>query len=224
MKLFSFILLTLWSASSNAESTMLTFESAISTGGGVSTLLYNGPQTEAGFTLTSNTNSFLSATVYAEYQYPRVTYYTGSVALQSDGLLSLIKSDGGLFTANSIDLANSNFAPIIRSPYGSYPDPSFRNEVIIFNGTKASGATVSQTFTVSSSLSNYNFNNFDNLTSLNWSAAPNSSFLRGFQFDNINLSTSVLASVPEPETYATFLAGLGLIGLISNRRKNNKPK
>lgn len=37
-------------------------------------------------------------------------------------------------------------------------------------------------------------------------------------FDNV----SITASVPEPETYAMLLAGLGLVGGIANRRKNKK--
>ncbi len=40
----------------------------------------------------------------------------------------------------------------------------------------------------------------------------------GKLYDNINIST--VAPVPEPETYALLLAGLGLIGVASRRRKN----
>jgi hypothetical protein len=39
-----------------------------------------------------------------------------------------------------------------------------------------------------------------------------------FETDN----HAVLAAVPEPETYALMLAGLGLIGFASRRRKNNQ--
>jgi hypothetical protein len=37
-------------------------------------------------------------------------------------------------------------------------------------------------------------------------------------FDNIRVSAPV-AAVPEPETYAMLLAGLGLMGAIARRRK-----
>jgi len=38
-------------------------------------------------------------------------------------------------------------------------------------------------------------------------------------FDNVTYSTSITSAVPEPETYAMMLAGLGLIGAIARRRK-----
>jgi hypothetical protein len=40
----------------------------------------------------------------------------------------------------------------------------------------------------------------------------------GKLYDNINIST--VAPVPEPETYALLLAGLGLLGVANRRRKN----
>ena len=51
----------------------------------------------------------------------------------------------------------------------------------------------------------------------------------GFRFDNSdstsgNASTAIsnfnVTAVPEPETYAMFMAGLGLMGFIARRRKN----
>ena len=38
--------------------------------------------------------------------------------------------------------------------------------------------------------------------------------------DGIFLTTAILTPVPEPETYAMFMAGLGLMGFIARRRKN----
>jgi hypothetical protein len=50
------------------------------------------------------------------------------------------------------------------------------------------------------------------------------------EFDNLNFSGGsdgngggVIAAVPEPETYAMLLAGLGLIGFIASRRKSDSP-
>lgn len=44
----------------------------------------------------------------------------------------------------------------------------------------------------------------------------------GFNFDNYDsiatIQLSAVAAVPEPETYAMFLAGLGLIGFMNNKR------
>ena len=40
--------------------------------------------------------------------------------------------------------------------------------------------------------------------------------------DNLSVSVTTLAAVPEPETYAMFLAGLGLMGFVARRRKVNQ--
>ena len=40
--------------------------------------------------------------------------------------------------------------------------------------------------------------------------------------DGIFLTTAILTPVPEPETYALFMAGLGLMGFIARRRKNGQ--
>lgn len=39
-------------------------------------------------------------------------------------------------------------------------------------------------------------------------------------YDNVSISR-VVSSVPEPETYATLLAGLGILGAVSRRRQNH---
>lgn len=40
-------------------------------------------------------------------------------------------------------------------------------------------------------------------------------------FDNFNFSDGQVAAVPEPETYAMLLAGLGLLGFTAKRRKDH---
>lgn len=40
-----------------------------------------------------------------------------------------------------------------------------------------------------------------------------------FQFRNMSLSDAPIAAVPEPETYAMLLAGLGLMGAVVRRRR-----
>ena len=51
-----------------------------------------------------------------------------------------------------------------------------------------------------------------------------------FQFKDVNPTTSgydigldnvSVTAVPEPETYALFIAGLGLMGFVARRRKND---
>ena len=40
-----------------------------------------------------------------------------------------------------------------------------------------------------------------------------------WRFDNVSISGTVVAAVPEPESYALLLAGLGLVGFAARRRK-----
>jgi hypothetical protein len=40
-----------------------------------------------------------------------------------------------------------------------------------------------------------------------------------FLLDNVSISNTTVAAVPEPETYALMLAGLGLVGFAAKRRK-----
>lgn len=43
----------------------------------------------------------------------------------------------------------------------------------------------------------------------------------GGAFQSFSANTLQLAAVPEPETYAMMLAGLGMVGLVSRRRRRN---
>ncbi len=45
----------------------------------------------------------------------------------------------------------------------------------------------------------------------------------GLQSSNFSGVTTVTTPVPEPETYALMLAGLGLLGFVARRRKSNPP-
>lgn len=48
-----------------------------------------------------------------------------------------------------------------------------------------------------------------------------SSGAKGGTMQGVDQITQTIAAVPEPETYAMFMAGLGLIGFIARRRKAN---
>lgn len=127
--------------------------------------------------------------------------YTGSTALINDndnGVTLLAKIGGGAFDLASIDLAELALGG---SSYN-----------VSFTGATISGGAVNQTFTLDGLAGAETFlfdPSFTNLTSVVWvnSAAYH-------QFDNINTT----AAVPEPETYAMMLAGLGLVGVWSRRR------
>jgi hypothetical protein len=107
--------------------------------------------------------------------------------------------------------------------YGGSPDSY--NHVDFFNGDVNVGSFDGVTLASIASVAA----NGDQTVGSYWNFAAASSsdyfnkvvFTSGenaFETDN----HAVLAAVPEPETYALMLAGLGLIGFASRRRKNNQ--
>lgn len=130
-------------------------------------------------------------------------FFTGSTALMNDndaGLTQLTQIGGGLFSLSSITLAVA--APGITD----------ENVGVTFVGTLANGSSVSQTFSVADGAAQvFAFDSsFTNLASVRWT---NDAMYH--QFDNINV-----AAVPEPESYAMLLAGLGLVGAVARRRRH----
>jgi len=120
----------------------------------------------------------------------------GSYAMGATPLATTTLTGASAFSIGSIDLRRGF---------------SFSNWSVTFTGTKADASTVTQSF----SLNNTNWNTFtfgagfSNLTSLSWDEGA----LRVYAFDNINVT-----AVPEPETYAMMLAGLGLVALARRRK------
>lgn len=120
--------------------------------------------------------------------------YPGSTALFNDnnnGVNRLTQVGGGAFTLSSIALANLSNTSALTS--------------VTFTGLKADTTTISQIFTTNASgLTNFNFTNFTNLVSVDWTqAAP------FHQFDNINVSAASSTSVPEPFTVLGTIFGTG---------------
>ncbi len=130
-------------------------------------------------------------------------FFSGSTALINDndaGETRLAQSGNGAFALYSIDLA------------AMYPGYAEEGVDVTFAGLKMDGSLVTQTFHVADGApQTFSFSNFNNLASVSWN---NDAMYH--QFDNINV-----AAVPEPEGYAMFLAGLGLMGAIARRRKGS---
>jgi hypothetical protein len=63
---------------------------------------------------------------------------------------------------------------------------------------------------------------FSNIILINGTSGLDGGFLDGFAYDGMMVGTVQVAAIPEPQTYALMLAGLGLVGL-SVRRRNAKP-
>jgi hypothetical protein len=126
------------------------------------------------------------------------SYAMAATALATVTLTSV---DHSAFNVTSIDLAKLLKGPLALD--GS----------VTFYGTKAGTSTpVVQKFDYTSSWTTFLFNaNFTGLSSLSWTQGA----LSRYEFDNINVTTAV----PEAQTWAMLLAGLGMLGWMARRKR-----
>jgi hypothetical protein len=128
-------------------------------------------------------------------------HYTGSSSLINDagsGLTTLRRLDNQSFDLHSIDLGGL----LIWLPLDGIK--------VTFTGTKADNSLITQTFTGSIPVSTYFFNDFNNLSKVEW--LQDNDTLGLHQYDNI-----VLSAVPETSTVLLF--SIGLIGIAALRRR-----
>ena len=127
-------------------------------------------------------------------------FFSGSTALINDnngGLTRLSQVGGGAFSLGAIDLVMM------------YPGLTEDGADVTFTGVTMDNSIVTQSYHVADAgVLSVSFANFTNLSSVTWTDGA-----MYHQFDNINV-----AAVPEPESYAMFLAGLGLLGFAARRR------
>ena len=151
---------------------------------------------ESGFEFSNLSNPFSFASFGTQNP-----FFNGSTALfndNTDGQARLSQIGGGLFSLSSITL--STLAP-------GYTE---EGTSVTFTGLLATGGSVMQSFNVADGAAQtFSFSpNFSNLSAVTWSNEANF-----HQFDNITV-----AAVPEPETYALMLSGLGLVAFAARRR------
>ena len=174
---------------------------AFSANAGVVELVSNGnfeTGTFAGWTKSGNTSlsDIISNTVTSNHTFVWRSGATGSPAFISQNLQTVA---GGHYTL-SFDVFNS----------ATSATPSAVSFEADFNGHSVYGFT-NQTRNWTHVVLN-NLSATGVATELKFGARNDPSFIR---LDNI----SVTAAVPEPETYALMMAGLGLLAFVAKRRK-----
>jgi len=178
-----------------AHAATVTFEDVVAGGFTSSTLTAGNVKFESTSTHTIGGNG--------SYAAPYSGQFLGAYTL---GSLETIST----FSGQSFDLLSLD----IRGWYGFGTLPL----TVTFTGYKAN-ATVSQSVLVSpSTFSTVSFTGFTNLTSVKFGGLKDGDSLSSraayVAVDNINITP-----VPEPETIAMLLAGLGVVGVAARRRK-----
>lgn len=191
-------------ASSSTQAVTMTFDELAPSQGSASVNIGNS-YSFSNFTVTG-TASY--PTPYSGfYVFPENSQnWTGSAGLAYSGVSAAIKlteNNGALFNVESIDISRGD------SNSGLIP--------VGFVGTKADGTRVSQVYWFKDTVHGRNerlvfSSDFRALKSLSWWQGA-----EWHQFDNLTVT-----AVPEPQTYALMLAGLGLIAGAAKRRRKQQ--
>lgn len=162
---------------------------------------------EDGFRITSNIDPILEDMAFSAWG-SAAPDYNGSTALFNTyigSVTTLARIDGGTF-----DFTGMLLGPLIADLAGS----------VTFIGRTTAGTTVSQSFEFGPALAPRQVwfgSEFSGLASVSW---EQESATQAHQFDDIRLNEQV--PIPEPRTTALVIGGLGLVSLMSMRRRQTR--
>ena len=152
--------------------------------------------------------------------------YTYTAAASTGFLGSGTAADHWLSTNTAADpITFSGFTGGVSAIGGNFVrtdvNGAFLTGTIRLTATDSFGAMSTQNIVNAGITSFLGFVSTGALTSLVVSAVQPGSTLVWPSVNNLTLAQAVSAPIPEPETYAMMLAGLGLIGFVARRRKPN---
>ena len=195
-------------------------------------------------TVVGNSISFALVddfTINAKSRTPTAINYS-TYGEKAVGALFAVANDGYLLRTSFTQTINGNYS---LAPGNSRGEAGVRAEVA--GGTGFSGGKLKGAFSLGEVYGNYLASSYQAPAADNYSvtkqlfSAPNNttSYFNALQFDpqlsvlvrQVGIGSSDMAltgltynfvvAVPEPETYAMMIAGLGLMGFVARRRKQN---
>jgi hypothetical protein len=147
------------------------------------------------YTATVTTTSFFGAGTTAN---PWLSTNTATDSITFSGFTGGVSAIGGLFFASNIS-------------------GLFAAGDVTLTATDSLGATLTQTITGATTSSFLGFTSTGTITSLVLSSVQPAT---GFVWPTTDNLTLAVAVVPEVQTYALMLAGLGALGLVARRRRS----
>ena len=199
------VLVVAYTNASTVGGTAIILDGGLPTGGATTHLGFAAPYTSGDAIM-----SLASSYSYGDGQYTTVDITTSSTPSRHLTSAAGGNDDGGFENANGALITAGGVGDSLLNPgdptlHGDSYDDELYNLAL---GNDASATPFLQTGDTFVDLTTNNPSNNDNVF--------------GLFFTSSFAITDITPAVPEPETYAMFMAGLGLMGFMARRRKNGQ--